>query len=159
MVNWKSVLYLQPLRAISSVGSEHLVYTERVGGSNPSLPTSITILMNFSSGFFVLKKIRSSLYPFFKTKNTPRAQLLRIVFAVAVSTRDMQSLIARINHNPVEFRQSYLFWISFCNFSITFPFLGSWYCVCISFFNFKSHIVCGAILFLKLLSFVQRYGD
>jgi len=65
--------------------------------------------MNFSSGFFVLKKIRSSLYPFFKTKNTPRAQLLRIVFAVAVSTRDMQSLIAHINHNPDEFRQSYLF--------------------------------------------------
>jgi hypothetical protein len=26
-------------RAISSVGSEHLVYTEGVGGSNPSLPT------------------------------------------------------------------------------------------------------------------------
>ena len=26
-------------RAISSVGSEHLVYTERVGGSNPSSPT------------------------------------------------------------------------------------------------------------------------
>jgi hypothetical protein len=25
--------------AISSVGSEHLVYTEGVGGSNPSLPT------------------------------------------------------------------------------------------------------------------------
>jgi hypothetical protein len=64
----KSVLYLQPLRAISSVGSEHLVYTERVGGSNPSLPTSITILMNFSSGFFVFKKIRSSLLDFFKNK-------------------------------------------------------------------------------------------
>ena len=27
------------LRAISSVGSEHLVYTQGVGGSNPSLPT------------------------------------------------------------------------------------------------------------------------
>ena len=27
------------VRAISSVGSEHLVYTEGVGGSNPSLPT------------------------------------------------------------------------------------------------------------------------
>jgi hypothetical protein len=42
----KSVLYLQPLRAISSVGSEHLVYTERVGGSNPSLPTKVKILHN-----------------------------------------------------------------------------------------------------------------
>ena len=27
------------LRALSSVGSEHLVYTQRVGGSNPSAPT------------------------------------------------------------------------------------------------------------------------
>ena len=27
------------LRALSSVGSEHLVYTEGVGGSNPSAPT------------------------------------------------------------------------------------------------------------------------
>jgi len=51
------------------------------------LPTSITILMNFSSGFFVLKKIRSALYHFFKTKNTLLAQLVRIVFAVAVSNR------------------------------------------------------------------------
>ncbi len=37
--NQKEVLYLHPLRAISSVGSEHLVYTEGVGGSNPSSPT------------------------------------------------------------------------------------------------------------------------
>ena len=26
-------------RALSSAGSEHLVYTQRVGGSNPSAPT------------------------------------------------------------------------------------------------------------------------
>ena len=84
----KSVLYLHPLRAISSVGSEHLVYTEGVGGSNPSLPTSLSILMNFSSGFF-FKKMRSSLYHFFKTKNTPRALLVRIVFAGAVSSGDL----------------------------------------------------------------------
>jgi hypothetical protein len=31
------------MRAISSVGSEHLVYTERVGGSNPSSPTTIQL--------------------------------------------------------------------------------------------------------------------
>ena len=31
--------------AISSAGSEHLVYTERVGGSNPSLPT---FFLNFN---------------------------------------------------------------------------------------------------------------
>ncbi len=41
LVDLKCVVYLQPLRAISSVGSEHLVYTERVGGSNPSLPTKV----------------------------------------------------------------------------------------------------------------------
>jgi putative endonuclease len=43
----KTRLYLQPLRAISSVGSEHLVYTEGVGGSNPSLPTEQNPLENF----------------------------------------------------------------------------------------------------------------
>ena len=30
---------VQKNRAISSAGSEHLVYTQRVGGSNPSSPT------------------------------------------------------------------------------------------------------------------------
>jgi hypothetical protein len=45
--------------------------------------------MNFSSGFFVLKKMRSSLYYFFKTKNTLGAQLVRIVFAVVVSIGDL----------------------------------------------------------------------
>ena len=40
------------LRAISSVGSEHLVYTERVGGSNPSLPTSLKNPYNCAD-FFV----------------------------------------------------------------------------------------------------------
>jgi hypothetical protein len=36
--------------AISSVGSEHLVYTQRVGGSNPSSPTTqkpVTIVAGF----------------------------------------------------------------------------------------------------------------
>jgi hypothetical protein len=50
--------------------------------------------MNFSSGFFVLKKMRSSLYHFFKTKKTIGAQLVSIVFAVAVSIGDLYSLIA-----------------------------------------------------------------
>ena len=38
----KSGLYLQPVRfrAISSAGSEHLPYKQRVGGSNPSSPTT-----------------------------------------------------------------------------------------------------------------------
>ena len=30
---------IQATRALSSAGSEHLVYTQRVGGSNPSAPT------------------------------------------------------------------------------------------------------------------------
>jgi hypothetical protein len=38
--------------------------------------------------------MRSSLCHFFKTKNTLCAQLIRIVFAVAVSIGDLQSLIA-----------------------------------------------------------------
>ena len=38
-VDKKSLLYLPPLRAISSVGSEHLVYTEGVGSSSLASPT------------------------------------------------------------------------------------------------------------------------
>ena len=30
--------------ALSSAGSEHLVYTQRVGGSNPSAPTEMEVL-------------------------------------------------------------------------------------------------------------------
>jgi hypothetical protein len=50
---------LPPLRAISSVGSEHLVYTERVGGSNPSLPTKVNPTRN--SRIFLYSKLRE--YP------------------------------------------------------------------------------------------------
>ena len=39
--------------AISSAGSEHLVYTEGVGGSNPSSPTILNPTF-FNVGFFVL---------------------------------------------------------------------------------------------------------
>ena len=40
----KNRLYLRFnfFRALSSVGLEHLVYTEGVGGSNPSAPTLLT---------------------------------------------------------------------------------------------------------------------
>ena len=44
---------------------------------------------DYSSGFFVLRKKRSLLYHFLKTKNTLRASLVRIVFAGAVSIRDL----------------------------------------------------------------------
>ena len=35
----KRLFVNKKIRAISSAGSEHLVYTQRVGGSNPSSPT------------------------------------------------------------------------------------------------------------------------
>ena len=41
----KNRLYLRLkfFRALSSVGLEHLVYTEGVGGSNPSAPTLLNL--------------------------------------------------------------------------------------------------------------------
>jgi hypothetical protein len=39
-------------RAISSVGSEHLVYTEGVGGSNPSSPTIIEFFQKYLQNKF-----------------------------------------------------------------------------------------------------------
>ncbi len=43
-------------RAISSAGSEHLVYTEGVGGSNPSSPTKTPLeIMEFFFDIFILK--------------------------------------------------------------------------------------------------------
>ena len=47
----KNRLYLRLkfFRALSSVGLEHLVYTEGVGGSNPSAPTLLTSTFDLSS--------------------------------------------------------------------------------------------------------------
>ena len=42
LVIMKQIIILN--RAISSAGSEHLVYTEGVGGSNPSSPTTFKTL-------------------------------------------------------------------------------------------------------------------
>jgi hypothetical protein len=53
--NWLIfALAIMLIRAISSVGSEHLVYTQRVGGSNPSSPTKSR---NESFGFFYFCKV------------------------------------------------------------------------------------------------------
>lgn len=41
-------------RALSSVGSEHLVYTQRVGGSNPSAPTTQEDTWKVSFLFYVI---------------------------------------------------------------------------------------------------------
>ena len=49
-----SIFAVQFKRAISSVGSEHLVYTQRVGGSNPSSPTRKS--RNESFCFFISQK-------------------------------------------------------------------------------------------------------
>ena len=46
VIGSSSCIFAIPIRAISSAGSEHLVYTEGVGGSNPSSPT-IRELTNF----------------------------------------------------------------------------------------------------------------
>ena len=48
-------------RAISSAGSEHLVYTEGVGGSNPSLPTIRDKEEKFFFVLFLFEKFFSSL--------------------------------------------------------------------------------------------------
>ncbi len=39
-------------RAISSVGSEHLPYKQRVGGSTPSSPTGKKPALQMQTGFF-----------------------------------------------------------------------------------------------------------
>jgi hypothetical protein len=59
------VLYLhsQQVRATSSVGSEHLVYTQGVRGSNPLSPTkkSETYVSDFL--FYITFNIRSNAIP------------------------------------------------------------------------------------------------
>ena len=59
-----SCIFAPTIRAISSAGSEHLVYTEGVGGSNPSLPTINSIrnngvfLYTYLDGIFYLHSIQ-----------------------------------------------------------------------------------------------------
>ena len=47
-------------RAISSAGSEHLSYKQRVGGSNPSSPTTC-LKPGFQTRFFCFKRVRQKL--------------------------------------------------------------------------------------------------
>ena len=61
MVNKK--LYIcttQNERAVSSVGSEHLVYTQRVGGSNPSPPTDRVLSSVGSEHLVYTQRVRGS---------------------------------------------------------------------------------------------------
>ena len=48
------------MRAVSSVGSEHLVYTQRVGGSNPSLPTDRVLSSVGSEHLVYTQRVRGS---------------------------------------------------------------------------------------------------
>ena len=57
------VLYLHPQtapRELSSAGSERLPYKQRVGGSNPSAPTTMSATYSDASGFFFDKREHSS---------------------------------------------------------------------------------------------------
>ena len=47
-------------RAISSAGSEHLVYTQRVGGSNPSSPTKPTLCWLYNLYSSIAQLVRAS---------------------------------------------------------------------------------------------------
>jgi hypothetical protein len=88
-------------RAISSAGSEHLVYTEGVGGSNPSSPTRQTPLeiMEF---FYVLtflkplsdKMVNSQDYAmrlFSSNTYLSAHHLHKVQFRNAETVRQMQS--------------------------------------------------------------------
>ena len=48
------------MRAVSSVGSEHLVYTQRVGGSNPSPPTDRVLSSVGSEHLVYTQRVRGS---------------------------------------------------------------------------------------------------
>jgi hypothetical protein len=54
----------------------------------------------------LFSKKRNVFQLFLKTKNSEHA-VRRIVFAAAVSIRDVQSLIAHINHNPDDFSSGF----------------------------------------------------
>ena len=55
LISWLSVI-----RALSSVGSEHLVYTQGVGGSNPSAPTTLTPLIQVGFFYFQIPVLDST---------------------------------------------------------------------------------------------------
>ena len=57
-------------RELSSAGSEHLPYKQRVGGSNPSTPTQN---LEEIRGFFCVKKFKKSLT--FYLKNFLKTQI------------------------------------------------------------------------------------
>ena len=58
-----TVIVKRFIGAISSAGSEHLVYTEGVGGSNPSSPTKKALHLKCFFLFYINSKTRSRAIP------------------------------------------------------------------------------------------------
>jgi len=57
---------LKQIRVISSAGLEHLPYKQRVGGSNPSLPTQVhKSLSVIRKAFFILIAIANQVFTIF----------------------------------------------------------------------------------------------
>ena len=74
----KNRLYLRLnfFRALSSVGLEHLVYTEGVGGSNPSAPTLLPSTFDLSSHVGVFYSPASLFsFPITSVKLSPNSSL------------------------------------------------------------------------------------
>ena len=77
---------MHPVRALSSVGSEHLPYKQGVTGSNPVGPTSSTIPMEFTpSGFLFSKRLKFTSQEYGKQKSKYALKRIGIVFAGAGS--------------------------------------------------------------------------
>ncbi len=70
-------------RAISSVGSEHLVYTEGVGGSNPSSPTSSKNPIVKTIGFFIVGAPENEVFNGAETIKKPDVKHRGFLFAGA----------------------------------------------------------------------------
>jgi hypothetical protein len=80
-------IYLQSfLRAINSVGSECLLYTEEVGGSSPSSPTTIKLKPLFINDLQGIYFFCCQIYCPFRAKKQPYSSSL-------VSTKLMLMLI------------------------------------------------------------------
>ena len=54
-------IFALAFRGISSVGSEHLPYKQRVGGSTPSSPTKCIKELENSDSFFILSRDETKL--------------------------------------------------------------------------------------------------
>lgn len=85
VVRIKKVVYicnrLKKERARSSVGSEHLVYTQGVRGSNPFAPTSSKNPIVKTIGFFVVEALENEVFRRADTTKNEVVQQLGFLFA------------------------------------------------------------------------------